>query len=73
MILKIDCFVSIGCASEIPLRENIASALEVEETDAEVRFHYFSEAEAAQLGFQGSPTIRINGVDILPAEASGFS
>ena len=31
-----------------------------------------SQADAELLGFIGSPTIRIDGADILPAEGNGF-
>lgn len=73
MTLKIDCYLAPGCSSEVSLRQNIENALKYEETDAVVHIHRLSETNAAIRGFKGSPTILINGTDILPGETSGFA
>lgn len=71
--LSIDCYLSLGCASEEALRENIKLALESEAVEAEVNFYRIDEAEAKRLGLMGSPSVLINGRDILPREIPGFS
>jgi len=37
--MRIDCYLSLGCASEEALRENIKIALESEAVKAEVNFY----------------------------------
>jgi hypothetical protein len=71
--MKINCYISPGCTSEKPLKENLDQALRLEGIDAEVQFHRISEEEAVSIGLKGSPTILINGIDIMPGEISGFS
>jgi len=71
--MKIDCYLSSGCASEDALRENINLALNLEAIDAEVAFYRISESEAEKLRLKGSPSIVINGRDILPVNMQGFS
>ena len=71
--MKIDCYISLGCTSEKTLKENITQALNLQGVDAEVQFHRISEEEAVEIGLKGSPSILINGVDIMPGEISGFS
>ncbi len=73
MKMKIDCYMSPGCASGKHLKEHINQALRLEGVDAEVQFHIISEEEAVRIGLKGSPSIMINGVDIMPGEISGFS
>jgi hypothetical protein len=72
-LIKIDCYISEGCASEDGLRKNIADALEQKSLEAEVAFHRINEMEANELGLRGSPTVLINGVDILPGETPGIA
>ena len=72
-LIKIDCYISDGCASEDGLRKNIAAAVDRESLEAEVAFHRINEIEADELGIKGSPTVLINGVDILPGETPGIS
>ena len=72
-MIKIDCYISQGCASEDGLRKNIADALKRESLEAEVAFYRINEIEANELGLRGSPTVLINGVDILPGETSGIA
>ena len=71
--MKIDCYISEGCGSEMNLRENINEALKQESVDADVLFHIINEAEGKKLGLMGSPSVLINGVDILPGEIPGIS
>jgi hypothetical protein len=71
--MKIDCYISIECASENSLKENLNQALRLEGIDADVQIHRISEEEAVSIGLKGSPTILINGADIMPGEITGFS
>ena len=73
MSIKIDCYMSMTCASEEPLRENINRALGELGIDAEVNFYRITEDEAKGLGLRGSPSVLINGQDIQPAPVEGFS
>ena len=72
-LIKIDCYISDGCASEDGLRKNIAAAIGRESLEAEVAFHRINETEAHELGIRGSPTVLINGVDMLPGETPGIA
>jgi hypothetical protein len=72
-LMKIDCYLSMGCASEEVLRRNVQEALAAEDTEADVNYHRINDDEAEKLGLRGSPTILINGVDPFPSEATGFS
>ena len=71
--MKIDCYLSLSCGAGDDLRENISSALTLEEVQAEVNFYRIDEREAGCLGLSGSPSVLINGEDIQPAEERGFS
>ncbi len=71
--MKIDCYISEGCGSEIQLRENVEEAMRLESVGADVRFHIINETEAKRLGLMGSPSVLINGKDILPGEIPGIS
>ncbi len=71
--MKIDCYLSSGCASETALRENLNQALELEAMEAQVNFRRITDAEAADLGLKGSPSVLINGKDVQPADMQGFS
>jgi hypothetical protein len=71
--MRIDCYLSLGCGSESTLKDHIEEALELEAVKAEVGFHRTGEKEAGTLGLKGSPSVLINGRDILPGEIPGFS
>ena len=71
--MRIDCYISPHCGSNEALRENIGKALEFEAAEAEVTFSVINEQEAERLGLMGSPSVLINGIDILPGEIPGFS
>jgi len=71
--IKIDCYLSLNCTSENQLKENIKEAIKLEAVDAEVKFHRIDDTEASRIGLKGSPSVHINGVDIIPGGISGFS
>ncbi|MFZ5907340.1 MAG: hypothetical protein ACOYVJ_08020 [Nitrospirota bacterium] len=71
--MKIDCYLSAGCASGDLLRENIRQALDREARAAEVNVYRISDREAEELGLRGSPSVLINGRDIQPVDMQGFS
>jgi hypothetical protein len=71
--VRIDCYLSPLCGSKENLKEHIKRALELEAVEAEVIFSVLKEQEAERLGLRGSPSILINGIDILPGEIPGFS
>jgi hypothetical protein len=71
--MRIDCYISLLCSSQEALRENIKKALELEAAEAEVNFHLINVPDAEKLGLMGSPSLFINGIDILPGKTPGFS
>ena len=71
--MKIDCYLSLGCASENALREALNKALELESFNATVKFYRITDKEAEELGLKGSPSVLINGKDIQPVNVQGFS
>lgn len=57
-----------GCPNSQPTFDLVRRIAAVQEPDAVIeRIEVGSEQEAARLRFLGSPTVRINGVDIEPA------
>ena len=72
-MMKIDCYISEGCSSEEGLKKNIDEAITHESIDAEVIIHKIDETEAKRLKLMGSPSVLINGEDILPGEIPGIS
>jgi hypothetical protein len=71
--MKIDCYLSLGCSSEVALIHNLNQALAEEGIETNVICHRINEEEAERLDLKGSPTILINGVDPFPSEIDGFS
>jgi len=71
--MKIDCYLSSGCASENALRENLNKALELEAVEAQVNVRRITDAEAEAFGLKGSPSVLINGKDVQPVNVQGFS
>ena len=69
----IDCYISEGCASEEALKKNMTEAVKLEAVDATVNIHRIDEEKAKGLQLMGSPSVLINGEDILPGEIPGFS
>lgn len=72
-MMKIDCYISGDCSSEEALINNINQAVKLESVDAAVDIHRINETEAKRLELMGSPSVLINGVDILPGEIPGIS
>jgi hypothetical protein len=72
-IIRIECYLAQDCASEQALRHNINAALRLETVKAEVSFTRVTESEAEELGLRGSPSVLVDGEDILPSSLSGFS
>ncbi len=71
--MEIDCYISTFCSSEEALKKNINEAIQLESVDADVNIHKIDEAEAKELKLMGSPSVLINGEDILPGEIPGIS
>jgi hypothetical protein len=72
-IIRIDCYLAQDCASEQALRDNINEALRIETVKAQISFRRVTESEAEKLGLRGSPSVLVDGEDILPSSLSGFS
>jgi len=72
-IIRIDCYLAQDCASEQALSANINAALGLETVKAEVSFVRVTASEAEKLGLKGSPSVLLDGEDILPSSLSGFS
>jgi len=72
-MMLIDCYISEGCSSEDTLKKNISEAIKLESVVAEVKIHKIDETEAKRLKLMGSPSVLINGEDILPGEIPGIS
>ncbi len=73
LTMKIECYISEECSSEAQLRENLKAALAGSSVKPDIQFHIINEAEAERKGLMGSPSVLINGVDILPGEIPGIS
>ena len=58
-----------GCANLPVIRRRLACALDaIGRADVDVRLRQIhTDAEAAEIGFSGSPTILLNGLDPFPA------
>ena len=69
--VRIQCFYYPGCGAHEVLPARIGQALAEEGASAEVQHRVISGEERAELGISGSPTIWINGADILVATAEG--
>ena len=71
--MRIDCYLSPECASQEALQENITQALAIEKVEAELTFHRIDDNKAFALGVTGSPSVFINGKELQPQGAVGFS
>lgn len=71
--MKIDCYLSEHCGSYHQLNENLRAALKEIGITADVRFHTISYDEAVALGIKGSPTIWIDGRDIVDGGTAGIA
>jgi hypothetical protein len=70
---KIECYISLQCGSEGALRNNISVALSLEGVEGDVVFRRIDDETAAGLGLSGSPSVFINGAEVQPLLARGFS
>jgi hypothetical protein len=70
--MRIDCYLSEHCGSYHQLNANIGAALRELGIMADVRFPTVSYEEAMDLGIRGSPTIRIDGRDIVDEGSPGI-
>jgi hypothetical protein len=60
------------CPNYLPAVEHVQEALREEQTSAAIEHvQVLDAAKAAATGFLGSPTVRINGIDIEPSARSG--
>lgn len=71
--MRIDCYISHGCGSEEALKQNINSTLEAEKMHADVVVHRIDDAQAREMRLSGSPSVFINGKELQPSGAPGFS
>ena len=74
--MRIEILYFQGCPHHKPTLEGVRDVVQAKGLDAEIReVEVCSEAEAQRLRFLGSPTIRIDGVDIEPSaeERTEFS
>jgi hypothetical protein len=55
------------------MKKNISEAVKLESVDADVSIHIIDETEAKKLKLMGSPSVHINGEDILPGEMPGIA
>ena len=65
--MKIEVLYSPGCPNYLPVVEQVERVLSSESLQAEIRsIAIRTDAEAKELMFPGSPTIRVDGEDIEP-------
>jgi len=65
--MKVEVLYFEGCPNHLPALERIREVLQEESCDAEVEEVLVPDDDAAQSAkFLGSPTIRLNGIDIEP-------
>jgi hypothetical protein len=65
--MRVEFLYFEGCPNHLPALERIKEILQEESCGAEVREILVSDLQAAQSAkFLGSPTIRVNGLDIEP-------
>jgi len=66
--IEIDVLYFEDCPNHLPTVERIHAVLHQEGCGAKVREVLVSDVETARyVGFLGSPTVRVNGIDIEPA------
>ena len=72
--MKIEVLYFENCPNHVPTLERIHQVLREEGCDAEVREVLVPDVETARnVRFLGSPTVRVNGIDIEPnAGTKGF-
>ncbi len=70
-MLHIVCLYYAECGSRDVLPGRVEQALSAENVQAEVEHRVISPEEGERLDMRGSPTVLINGVDILAEGAEG--
>jgi hypothetical protein len=66
--MKVEIFYFPGCPNHVPAVDRVREVLAQEGTPAEMVEVEVNDADAAeQMGFLGSPTIRVDGQDVEPA------
>jgi hypothetical protein len=72
--MKVEIFYFEGCPNHKPAVERVRWVMKEQGVAAELAEVEVPDAEAARaMGFFGSPTIRVNGLDIDPASRSASS
>jgi hypothetical protein len=72
--MEIDLFYFDGCPSWQSGLENLKTALEAEGLEVDINLvQVEDDAEAACLEFLGSPSFRLNGVDLWPEERRRYN
>ena len=71
--MNIDCYLSLGCGTEVGLRENITRALALSRVEARVNFYRIEDEKAVALGLSGSPSVFINEKELQPQKSVGFT
>ena len=71
--MKIECYMSMNCSSREALRDNIYRALELEGLQAGIKFIRVTDEVARRQELAGSPSVLVDGEDIMPAGIEGFS
>jgi hypothetical protein len=70
--MQIEVLYFEDCPNHLPTMERINSIVREEGCNAEVREVLVPDVETAQrLNFLGSPTVRVNGLDIEPGAQNG--
>jgi hypothetical protein len=65
--MKVEVLYFEGCPNHVPAVERVREALQSENETADVqKIEVRTQGEAESLGFLGSPSVRINGLDIEP-------
>ena len=69
--MKVEVLYFEGCPNHAPTVERVRDALQSENETADVReIEVRTQGEAESVGFLGSPSVRINGLDIEPEARS---
>jgi mercuric ion transport protein len=69
--MKVEVLYFEGCPNHVPAVERVREALQSENETADVQeIEVRTQGEAESLGFLGSPSVRINGLDIEPEARS---
>lgn len=69
--MKIEVFYFKGCPNHLPSVQNVRLALQATHLEEPIQeIEVKNPVMAQQLAFLGSPTIRVNGLDIEPAARS---